>query len=598
MRLPLAIKVGLFTAFLSVGLTSGGLYLFYTRSAKLLSEQITKRLQDIGTSTSLNINSEQQEAINCLRQQSLNKLAVSESQIVAIPNGEFLLGLTQSDSEKLMQSQEFQLLVQFLRRIEYASLGEIKYQANPLPQLNPSQSQLGVYLFIALPQTAQFPVVMFIADSRFEPDGDWLGNPAGNLYHGVPIFQDVFTGNPQVSDINQDALGTWLTALVPLQDREGKVFAALGLDYDLSSEVNQLHNLRLICFGILSVSLFIAVLLSIMIARWLGEPISQLQKAATLVKARDFSVNLTLNNQDELGFLAQIFNEMVTELREYSTKLENKVSERTQELEKANQEICSLNDRLRQENFRMLGELEVSRKLQKMILPTEDELNHVQGLDIAGYMEPAAEVGGDYYDILNDNGRLIIGIGDVTGHGLESGVLMLMAQTAVRTLQAANVLDHRQFMNAINQTLYGNIQRMNSDKNMTLAVLEYDRGALTLFGQHEEMIIVRHDGKVERFDTFDLGFPIGLEAEIEKFVAQVKVELQSDDIAVLYTDGIIDAENYNKEVYGLDRLCEIVKENRHKTAQAIRSVLVSDLSNFIGNHTVFDDVTLVILKQT
>ncbi len=597
MGLPLASKVGLFTAILSVSLTSGGLWLFYTSSAKLLTDQITKRLQDIGTLASLNISLEEQEAISYLSQQSLSKLAVSESEILAIPQGEFLPGLTSTDSKKLMESPQFQHLVQFLRRIEYSALGETNPPTLPYSQLSPSQSQLGTYLFISIPQNTQISVVMFIADSRYEPDGDWLGNPVGNLYYGIPKFKEVFNGQAQVSDINQDDLGVWLTAMIPLKDSQGKVYASIGLDYDLSSEANRLRTLQLICLGILCSTLFIAVLVSVGIACWLGKPLTELQKAAILVKNKDFSVNLNLNSKDELGFLAQIFNEMVTELREYSTGLENKVKERTQELEKANQEIQSLNDRLRQENLRMSGELEVTRKLQKMILPGEDELKHFAELDIAGYMEPAAEVGGDYYDILNDNGRLIIGIGDVTGHGLESGVLMLMAQTAVRALQAANILDHREFMNAINQTLYGNIQRMNSDKNMTLAILEYDRGALTLFGQHEEMIVVRNDGKVERFDTFDLGFPIGLEADIEKFVAQVKIQLKSNDIAVLYTDGIIEAENHKKEMYGLDRICKIVKENRHKSAQMIRSTLVLDLNSFIGNHTVFDDVTLVILKQ-
>jgi serine phosphatase RsbU (regulator of sigma subunit) len=81
----------------------------------------------------------------------------------------------------------------------------------------------------------------------------------------------------------------------------------------------------------------------------------------------------------------------------------------------------------------MSAELAVSRKLQQMLLPKEHELNQIPGLEIAGFMEPATEVGGDYYDVLNHNGNVKIGIGDVTGHGLESGVVMLMTQTATRT---------------------------------------------------------------------------------------------------------------------------------------------------------------------
>jgi PAS domain S-box-containing protein len=74
-------------------------------------------------------------------------------------------------------------------------------------------------------------------------------------------------------------------------------------------------------------------------------------------------------------------------------------------LEKANQQIVTLNTQLQEENMRMSSELEVTRKLQQMILPKDKELALILGLDIAGFMEPAAEVGGDYYDVLQQNGR-------------------------------------------------------------------------------------------------------------------------------------------------------------------------------------------------
>lgn len=73
--------------------------------------------------------------------------------------------------------------------------------------------------------------------------------------------------------------------------------------------------------------------------------------------------------------------------------------------------------RLRAENIRISAELDITRRLQQMNLPQESELQAVEGLEIAGFMEPADEVGGDYYDVLNCNGKVKIGIGDVTGHG-------------------------------------------------------------------------------------------------------------------------------------------------------------------------------------
>lgn len=252
---------------------------------------------------------------------------------------------------------------------------------------------------------------------------------------------------------------------------------------------------------------------------------------------------------------------------------------------------------LKAENLRLATELDITRQLQQMLLPRERELASIKGLEIAGFMEPAEEVGGDYYDVLKHNGSIKIGIGDVTGHGLESGVLMIMVQTAVRTLLMNNETDPTKFLNTINRTIYDNVQRMNSDKNLTLSLLDYQQGRLCLTGQHEEIIVVRADGGVERIDTIDLGFPIGLEAEIADFVAQTHVQLYPEDVVVLYTDGITEAENLAGVLYGIDRLCEVVTLNRQGTAEQIKRAVIDDVRSHIGEQKVYDDITLLVLKQ-
>lgn len=266
-------------------------------------------------------------------------------------------------------------------------------------------------------------------------------------------------------------------------------------------------------------------------------------------------------------------------------------------LEQANQKILSLNNRLKQENLRMSSELEVTRKLQQMILPKEHELSLILGLDIAGFMEPAAEVGGDYYDVLQQHGRIKIGIGDVTGHGLESGMLMIMVQTAVRTLLQSEENDPVRFLDTLNRTIYGNVQRMSSDKNLTLSLIDYEQGKLTLSGQHEEIIVVRRNGTLERFDTIDLGFPIGLEEEISDFLDQKQIHLDVGDVMVLYTDGITEAENESRQLYGVDRLCEVICQHVDESASNIRQSVIDDLRSHIGTQKIYDDITLLVLKQ-
>ncbi len=269
----------------------------------------------------------------------------------------------------------------------------------------------------------------------------------------------------------------------------------------------------------------------------------------------------------------------------------------------ANAEIHTLNEQLKKENLRMTAELDVTRRLQQMLLPSDRELSDVKNLDVAGFMEPAEEVGGDYYDVLQHNEHVKFGIGDVTGHGLESGVLMLMLQTAVRTLLTSEENDPVRFMDVLNQTLYKNLQRMDVEKNLTLALVDYaispdnQHGQMRLIGQHEQVIVVRKDGRIELKDTMDLGIPLALLSGITQFVKETPIDLISGDGIVLYSDGITEAENEAKQFYGLERLCTALSQNWSKSAAEIKQSVVEDIRQFIGQRKVLDDLTLLVIKQ-
>ncbi|MBD2576412.1 AAA family ATPase [Oscillatoria sp. FACHB-1406] len=277
--------------------------------------------------------------------------------------------------------------------------------------------------------------------------------------------------------------------------------------------------------------------------------------------------------------------------------LEDKVAKRTAELAEANAEITLLNERLKQENVRLSAEVEVVKRLQAMVLPKTAELQAIESLDIAVYMEPADEVGGDYYDVWKYDGGVKIAIGDVTGHGLESGVLTIMAQTAARSIHNEGQTNPCQFLNSLNRTLYDNIQRMNSDKSMSFILLDYRDGTLEFSGQHEEIIVVRAEGKIERIDTIDLGFPLALEPDIINFVAQRQITLESGDVVFLYTDGITEAFNLKRKEYGIDRLCEVLLAHYRENVEKICQAVVEDVQRYIGDQKVFDDLAIVVVKQ-
>jgi len=343
--------------------------------------------------------------------------------------------------------------------------------------------------------------------------------------------------------------------------------------------------------------------------RQLNNSIKSTIAQANTIAAGDYTREVCLlSKQDQLGIAlsemtrtldsqSQKLQQQQAILRQINEQLEKRVVERTQQLATANEEIMALNQRLEAENVRMSAELDITRQLQQMVLPKQEELETIKELDIAGFMEPADEVGGDYYDVLQHNGSVKIGIGDVTGHGLASGVLMLMVQTAVRSLLHSGLKDASQFLNILNHIIYNNIQRMNTDKNLTLSLLDYQNGQLRLTGQHEEVLVVRQGGQVERIDTFDLGFMVGLEPDITDFVAQRDIALQPGDGVVLYTDGITEARNVDKVQYGLEQLCKVISHNWHYSAIEILQAAVADVRHHIGEQKVYDDITLLVIKQ-
>ena len=352
--------------------------------------------------------------------------------------------------------------------------------------------------------------------------------------------------------------------------------------------------------GFMSIFLLVMVIIRYNVTR----PLTEIANGMKAVAEGDYGQQV-MRGKGEFAILSDSFNNMTEQVKEkrealqkLNEELEQRIAKRTAQLAQANQEITMLNERLQEENLRLSAELEVSRKIQKMVLPTADELKQINNLDIAAFMEPATEVGGDYYDILQHNGTVKISIGDVTGHGLESGVLMLMAQMGVRTLLANNVTDLRVFLNVLNRAIFDNLQRMKMDKNLSFALLDYEEGKVRLAGQHEEVLVVRQNGEVERVDTLQLGYALGLKADIEHFLEQTEIYLAVGDGLVLYSDGITEAMDSREEMYSVDRLIAAVsKQWKESSAEQVQQAVISDLQAHLGSQQIADDITLLVIKR-
>jgi sigma-B regulation protein RsbU (phosphoserine phosphatase) len=343
---------------------------------------------------------------------------------------------------------------------------------------------------------------------------------------------------------------------------------------------------------------FIVILFVVFgISKQITAGLSQLAEAARRLKDKDYSVRVELATEDEVGEVGVAFNSMAEEIRFHTENLEHKVEERTRELGAANDEILKLNQKLKNENLRLGAELEVGRRVQKMVEPRNEELDALVQLEIARYMEPADEVGGDYYDVLTAGDRIKIGIGDVTGHGLESGVLMLMVQSVALSLLEQGEADPKRFLSVLNRVIYRNVERTGSGKYLSLAFLDYADGMITLCGQHEEVLVLRSDGTVDQIDTMDLGFPVGLELDIADFVAVNQFAFASGDVIVLHTDGVTEAESPDGTLFGMERLVESAQRHRSDDAEAMKQGIIDDLMKHIETQKIHDDITLIVIRH-
>jgi len=255
---------------------------------------------------------------------------------------------------------------------------------------------------------------------------------------------------------------------------------------------------------------------------------------------------------------------------------------------------------LEQDNMRMGMELDVARKIQKMMLPKDDEFLSVSGLDIAARMDPASEVGGDFYEFLpQKDGSIICAMGDVTDHGLQSGLVMLMAQSTIRTVIDDKESLLSEAMNRINTIMYRNIHgRMNDHRNLTLSLARLNHDSLTVCGQHENLYYFNSAlGKGEIISTEDLGIYVGLIEDIADHVKEKSFSFREGDIYMFYTDGLTEAENENGELYGEQRLLAAFERAAEGDSQSIVKHIYDEVYHFMNGQSVLDDITLMVIKK-
>jgi serine phosphatase RsbU (regulator of sigma subunit) len=263
------------------------------------------------------------------------------------------------------------------------------------------------------------------------------------------------------------------------------------------------------------------------------------------------------------------------------------------ELVQANHDLDRSRVELKVARDALWGEMEVAKRIQTALLPQN---RRVGAYDVAARMLPAAEIGGDYYDIIQAGAdRHWIAIGDVSGHGVESGLVMMMTQTSILSLVHENPhLTPAEVFHAVNGVLLENISRLRASRYMTLNVVQLGDEGLTLAGKHQDVLVWRKaTGTVEPVSND--GCWIGIVEDTRGHVVDQGIRMDDGDLALFFTDGATEAMSAGGEMFGDERLAEALARVAALPLDVALERLFDELAAFRAVQD--DDVTLMLVRR-
>jgi serine phosphatase RsbU (regulator of sigma subunit) len=250
-------------------------------------------------------------------------------------------------------------------------------------------------------------------------------------------------------------------------------------------------------------------------------------------------------------------------------------------------------DRAEREREAARAELDIARTIQASLLLRSPQ---VPRFEIAGGMTAASAVGGDYYDVLPASDGCWLAVGDVSGHGLNAGLIAMMAQSALSALvtRSPNATP-AELMESLNHVLYDNVhRRLGSGDFMTFALLRcHADGRVEWAGAHEPFLVVRaSDRRHELVEV--IGAWLGVRPDAR--LASGELRLERGDTLVLHTDGITESRNRARRMFGIDGIEQVVRGLPDAAVERlVRGVLEAAQS---WSREIDDDMTVVAVRFT
>jgi sigma-B regulation protein RsbU (phosphoserine phosphatase) len=327
-----------------------------------------------------------------------------------------------------------------------------------------------------------------------------------------------------------------------------------------------LRSLMFLIIFLISVEFTLVIVLSIFMSRSVIAPILDLKATMLKVEKADFDARAKVIDNNELGELSQHFNQMTIGLKE---------------------------------RYEIMQSLVIAKEVQQNLLP--NVVPAINGLDIAGKSVYCDQTGGDYIDFIDTqiegHRTQIFAIGDVSGHGIPSALLMSSARAFLRQrLALSGTLD--QIITDVNVQFCNDVQATGRFMTLFVCALDLDKYTLKwIRAGHDPALL--YDPTTDKFAELEQGggIPLGID---ETYIYQESTiprnTFRSGQILFIGTDGIWESRNDNREMFGKERVKKVIRDNKNAKAQKIMDNLLDDLDTFMGSCSYSDDVTLIVVK--
>lgn len=327
----------------------------------------------------------------------------------------------------------------------------------------------------------------------------------------------------------------------------------------MQTQINGL--IRLTGIGMFTL-IFVVVVLAILFARTVTKPVRVLTAGARRISRGEFDTRVHIASRDEFGEMGMAFNNVGPRLKEL---------------------------------YQMRYALNVAMEVQQSLLPAAPPRK--EGLDIAGASAYCDETGGDYYDFLeNPNNPDLVGItvGDVSGHGIPSALLMATTRALLRQGYAMSG-DLPRIMADINQQLATDVEDSGRFVTLIFAEINLQSASLTYVNAGHDPPLLYHRKNDVFTDLAGNGLPLAVDTDTP-YTSQ-KHDFGAHHMLAIATDGIWETRNPEGGMFGKERFRDILRSNAEKPAKAIINAVIDELSGFRGDQPQEDDVTLVIVKR-